>query len=215
MFVSGVDERHEISYPGMEAHGHYCVPILTDDTLYGVITLYVEAGHPRKPEEDRFLAAVADTLAGTIRHHRTEAALRISEERFQLAVRGTDAGIFDWDLRTNEVHFSARWKSILGFAEEELPDSFETWESRLHPEDRERALATVRAYLAGETGSTSWNIGCGTRTSPIVGSWPAARQCSIRTESPTGWWAPTWTSPNDGEPTPRCRSRRPSCWRPG
>lgn len=151
VFTDGVDDRHEISYPEMVNHGHYCVPILTDDTLYGVITLYVEPGHKRTREEERFLTAVADTLAGTIRHHRTEQALRANEERFQLAIRGTDAGIFDWDLRTNEVRFSARWKSMLGFAEDELADSFDTWETRLHPEDRSRALAALRAYLAGET----------------------------------------------------------------
>ena len=68
-----------------------------------------------------------------------EMALRNSEERFALAVEGTDAGIWDWDLRTDDVYFSPRWKSMLGYAEDEIRHDFAEWESRLHPEDRERA----------------------------------------------------------------------------
>ena len=81
----------------------------------------------------------------------SERALRESEERFALAVRGTDAGIWDWDLRNNTVYFSPRWKSMLGYEDHEIRDNFSEWESRLHPEDRERALATVQAYLESES----------------------------------------------------------------
>lgn len=74
-----------------------------------------------------------------------------SEERFALAVRGTDAGIWDWDVSTGRVYFSPRWKSILGYAENEIENRFDEWETRLHPADRERALATIRDYLEGRT----------------------------------------------------------------
>jgi sigma-B regulation protein RsbU (phosphoserine phosphatase) len=73
------------------------------------------------------------------------------EERFDLAVRGTDAGIWDWDLRTNEVYFSPHWKNMLGYEEDEIGKLYPEWENRLHPEDRERTLATIRAYLEGES----------------------------------------------------------------
>ena len=78
-----------------------------------------------------------------------EEALRRSEERFDLAVRGTDAGIWDWDLRTSEVYYSARWKSILGYAEDELRNEYSEWETRLHPDDRERAKKAIEDYIEG------------------------------------------------------------------
>jgi PAS domain S-box-containing protein len=151
VFVDHVDQQHQVTYSEITPHGHYCVPIMSADSLLGVINLYVEAGHRRTPEEDRFLAAVADALAGSIRRRHAESALQSSEERFELAVRGTDAGIWDWDLRTNRVYFSPRWKSMLGYAEHELSHEFSAWESRLHPEDAGRALATVDDYLSGRT----------------------------------------------------------------
>lgn len=79
-----------------------------------------------------------------------EQALRESQERFDLAVRGTDAGIWDWDLRTNAVFFSPRWKSMLGYEDHELQADFAEWECRLHPDDRQRATETIRQYLDGE-----------------------------------------------------------------
>ena len=80
-------------------------------------------------------------------------ALRRSEERFDLAVRGTDAGIWDWDLRSNKVFFSRRWKAMLGHGPEEVSDNLDEWETRLHPQDRDRALASVREYLEGRSAS--------------------------------------------------------------
>jgi len=82
---------------------------------------------------------------------RAAEALRKSEERFFLAVRGSDAGIWDWYLRTNEVWYSPRWKGLLGHRDEEITDSYEEWQSRLHPDDRARALAAVHAYLKGDS----------------------------------------------------------------
>ena len=77
--------------------------------------------------------------------------LHKSEERFALAIRGTDAGIWDWDLLTGRVYFSSRWKSMLGWAEDEIEGRLEEWERRLHPEDCDRALTTLRDYLEGRS----------------------------------------------------------------
>ena len=67
--------------------------------MLGVINLYVKHGHERNRAEENFLTAVANVLAGIVKRKRAEEALSKSEERFDLAVRGTDAGIWDWDLR--------------------------------------------------------------------------------------------------------------------
>ena len=65
------------------------------------------------------------------------------------AADGGPGGLWAWDLVTNAVYFSPEWKQQLGYADRELPNLFEEWDRRLHPEDRERTLATVRDYRAG------------------------------------------------------------------
>ena len=85
-----------------------------------------------------------------VERRQIEAALRESRERLELATRGADAGVWDWDLRTNRVYFSPQWKSQLGYAEHEIGDLFDEWESRLHPDDRERTMEAIRAYLEGD-----------------------------------------------------------------
>jgi PAS domain S-box-containing protein len=80
---------------------------------------------------------------------RAEEALRISEERFQLAMRGSDEGLWDWNLKLDEVYFSPRWKAMLGYADDELENRFDTWKRLIHPEDKEPVLAKVRDFLEG------------------------------------------------------------------
>ncbi|MBO0700109.1 MAG: PAS domain S-box protein, partial [Zavarzinella sp.] len=70
-------------------------------------------------------------------------------ERFELAVRGSGDGIWDWDVATNVVYFSPRWKEMLGYADHELANTFDTWAEHLHPDDRDRALKTISDYFAG------------------------------------------------------------------
>lgn len=85
VFTSCVDEQHETQYPGMAAHGHYCVPILSGKLVLGVINLYLKDGHVRRSEDERFLSSVADILAGTIKRVQTEETLLAHEAQLLAA----------------------------------------------------------------------------------------------------------------------------------
>ena len=82
---------------------------------------------------------------------KAEEALRDSEERYALAMRGANDGLWDWNLRTNNMYFSPRWKEMLGCQESDIEDSVEEWLARVHPEDRERLETTLRMHLEGQT----------------------------------------------------------------
>jgi diguanylate cyclase (GGDEF)-like protein/PAS domain S-box-containing protein len=78
-----------------------------------------------------------------------EEALRESEERYALAARGANDGMWDWDLRNGNVYYSVRWKSMLGYGEDELANRPEEWLGRIHPDDREEVEARLAAHLNG------------------------------------------------------------------
>lgn len=81
----------------------------------------------------------------------TEAALRESEERYALAVRGANDGLWDWHIKSNIFYFSPRWKAMLGYGEKEIGNSPEEWFGRVHPEDRERLKMKIASHLDGST----------------------------------------------------------------
>ncbi len=77
------------------------------------------------------------------------AAVQAREERLSLAMQGTNDGYWDWDLRTDTVYFSPRWKTMLGYQEHELENCYETWHHLIHPDDAERVMVELQAYLEG------------------------------------------------------------------
>jgi diguanylate cyclase (GGDEF)-like protein/PAS domain S-box-containing protein len=82
-----------------------------------------------------------------------EEALRRGGERYALAVLAANEGLWDWDLQTDEIYFSPRWKAILGYQENELQSSVVEWFGRVHPEDLPRLKIDIAVHLEGTTPS--------------------------------------------------------------
>ena len=83
-------------------------------------------------------------------HNVTMRAFREQEARLNLVVAATQTGVWDWDLKTNEMYYSPLWKQSLGYGADELSTSPAEWETRLHPDDRERVFALVAAFHEGK-----------------------------------------------------------------
>lgn len=94
----------------------------------------------------RFIGGLAMDIT---ERRRAEEALRHSEERYALAARSAQDGLFDWDLKTGEVYFSARWKDMLGYEDLDVGTSPEEWFKRIHPEDLPRVKELVDEHLEG------------------------------------------------------------------
>ncbi|GAB4170368.1 MAG: hypothetical protein OHK0024_06340 [Thalassobaculales bacterium] len=82
-------------------------------------------------------------------HRQAQVALRESEERYALAAKGANDGLWDWDLARNRIFYSTRWKQMLGHADPEIGQSPEEWFSRIHPYDVDRVTAQLDSHLAG------------------------------------------------------------------
>lgn len=102
----------------------------------------------------RLPAAVTNALKK--KHAETEReralkALKESEERYALAARGANDGLWDWNLASNRIYFSTRWKKMLGYDENEVGDSPEEWFDRIHADDVKIVRAAIDAHIAGRT----------------------------------------------------------------
>src|ERR1700722_7976247 len=90
-------------------------------------------------------------ISTQLSHKNAQEALRESEERYALAARGANDGLWDWNLITGAVYFSPRWKAMLGFQENEIEDRLEEWLDRIHDADRERVKQEIDAHQKGLT----------------------------------------------------------------
>lgn len=79
------------------------------------------------------------------------AALKASEERWQLVLKGANDGIWDWDLTTDRVFFSDRWKKMRGLSAEQVSDRLEERSACIHPDDYDRVMVNLEAHFAGQT----------------------------------------------------------------
>ncbi|PSF37869.1 hybrid sensor histidine kinase/response regulator [Aphanothece hegewaldii CCALA 016] len=79
--------------------------------------------------------------------------LKESKERFSIILKANNDGIWDWNLKSNKIFYSPRWKEMLGYTEEDLPNHHETWVNLLHEDDRNYAVEFLQAYLERKVAS--------------------------------------------------------------
>ncbi|MCG6551473.1 MAG: PAS domain S-box protein, partial [Candidatus Magnetominusculus sp. LBB02] len=106
-------------YEAMAPHGHYCIPIMLNKRVLGVLNLYVNEGHESAAEEVEFLTAVVNTLAGIISRARTEAHLFKSEEHLRSIVQTTDNAIICTNTEAEIVLWNVGAAKMFGYTQHE------------------------------------------------------------------------------------------------
>ncbi len=96
-----------------------------------------------------FMGIASDLTA----HVEAQEAMRVNRDRWRFALEGSGDGVWDWNLQTNEVFFSPRWKSMLGFGAHEIASHIEEWTERIHPKDVAWVMEELQRHLRAETPS--------------------------------------------------------------
>lgn len=97
------------------------------------------------------LKMASEIYVNALERKRADKILRQSEERYALIARGVNDGLWDWNMKTNKIFYSSRWKSMLGHQEDEIMDTQEAWFDRVHPDDLRSVKRKLRDHLEGKT----------------------------------------------------------------
>lgn len=107
---------------------YWCHPIVVAGQVTGAVVTFLD---------------ITDRINGA-------AALRGSDERFDLAMRSSNDGLWDWNIETGEIFYSPRWKSMLGYSDQDIEPCIDAFQALLHPEDKQYVMDSVGSYLSGE-----------------------------------------------------------------
>ncbi|OUL22397.1 hypothetical protein BV378_24880 [Nostoc sp. RF31YmG] len=98
-------------------------------------------------EETTQCWVVMSVKANITERKQTQAALRESEERLQLALEASGDGLWDWNISTGEVYLNPRWYEMLGYAAGELTSALSTWAKLIYPEDKPWVMDILQFHL--------------------------------------------------------------------
>jgi len=140
------EKLQQIYAQNYQANKHFeCRLLVSQSTLLGVEVFFTPLFGVDGVE------GAIGTFFDITEHNNTLKELNINKERLALALQGADDGYWDWNLETNEVYYSASWKSMLGYTDADaLSATLDTWSTLVDPNDQERVLQSVKCYFSGE-----------------------------------------------------------------
>jgi diguanylate cyclase (GGDEF)-like protein/PAS domain S-box-containing protein len=149
---------------GYLVHSLMYVPILSKGEPLGVLSVNNRKNNvPFKERDEEVLNSLAAYAAVALENadlyqqarqeiterQRVENALRESEERYALAVRAANDGLWDWNLKKGSIYYSPRWKQMLGYTDSEISDNPNEWFNRVHPDDIAQLRTNISAHVKG------------------------------------------------------------------
>ncbi len=130
--------------------GAVAFPVIVGSQVEAIMEFFSHGELSPDVNLERLLTLYADQLGRIFERHSQEQELRKSEQRFNLALRASNDGLWDWSPNSNEIFYSKRWKEMLGYEEQELDNHFSTWDNLIHPDDKAKMLFLIQKCLDGD-----------------------------------------------------------------
>lgn len=141
------EELKQLARPAQLTHA-FLFPLVMQNRVHAVLAFYRRDAGAELDDLERVLTLTGGPIAQFIDRVTKTEALELSEERFALAVQGSNDGLFDWNIVTDDLYFAPRFKALLEYEDDEFPDTFNALRDHLHPEDVTRTLEAIDRHLA-------------------------------------------------------------------
>ena len=112
---------------------------------------YLEISEYRLDDSDGEFISLNGVARDITQEYNRTKEIENLKEQMELALLGNNDGIWDWNLLTNEVYYSPRWKEMLGYSDDELPNDFSIWENRVNKDDKPKVLADIQTHIEGKS----------------------------------------------------------------
>jgi PAS domain S-box-containing protein len=133
-----------------DTRAELAVPMMVGENVIGVFDVQSDTVGRFSDADVSVQTTLAAQIASAIQNVRLFAKTREATERFELAVAGSNDGVWDWNIVTNQVYYSPRLKEMVGYTDDEFGNDFSEFEEKLHPEDHDQVMQTVQDYLQGK-----------------------------------------------------------------
>lgn len=130
-----------------QGHAGLVVRLESGGRIHGWVNASIPPHCTDDPLERALMREISDDLAFAIESIHTGESLEETRRREEAAVRAGRVGLWDWDLATGRVFYSTEWKRHLGFRDDEIGDTLDEWESRVHPDDLPPTMAAIRSHI--------------------------------------------------------------------
>ena len=132
-------------------HGAFAVPILSGNEQIGVLEFFCHAVRTPDAAQLEMFNSICAQVGQFIQRIRSIERVAFSEGRYSLGLEGSQDGIWDWNIDTNEVFLSDRWKAILGYAPNEFDVDLDSFMDIMYPDDRQGVIDALEDHIAGKT----------------------------------------------------------------
>lgn len=123
------------------------VPVKAGEKVVAVLVLYNRVQSAKNQRTIDLVEAVAASVRALVREQQAEEALKLSQERLQLALEGSSLGIWDRDIPSGNTYFDPQWKKMLGYESGEIENNFKSWLRLVHPDDLTGVMKVFNGYL--------------------------------------------------------------------
>ncbi len=135
-----------------------CIRLEHTGHIYGVMSISLPLYLIDSKKEHNLLQEVSSDIAFALHNIEIESkqkiaeqALKESEKRLELALKGAELGTWDWNVKTGEVKFNQRWSEMLEYSLDEIKPHVRSWKKLVHPDDIPEVEKILNAHLEGKT----------------------------------------------------------------